>query len=597
MSYNQRQREATDPAKTPCQYGYWWRERQRSDEQRGRPPVRSATIPSERLTAIFDPDQFRLSEPPRRIIDLEAGLQHSHSASSLRSSTSDTSTYSKTALLEKALSPTQQGLPPKRHYPIIRRLRYGLFAVYQRLFTSVLLLNLAAVLILMHVSSWHAPEAFQLDNLATFASSNFLLAILFRQDWLVNLLFRTAWLVPWCLPLRARRIISRVYCYGGIHSGAAVAGTAWWIAFTCVLSWEGVALGTYTPVLLVLTLVIASLLVAIVGLSLPRVRARYHDTWELSHRFLGWLAVLLFWAQILLLTDYTAAIDPAVSFTTTLVQTPTFWILVALTALLVYPWLLLRRWTFTATPLSEHALQLSFPNQVHKYSCLVLSDSPLREWHPFATFPSSLYGEGEKGNSLVVSAAGDWTRALISAAAQKTMERKDRGVGATDDSTKDDGAKDCRIQDPKTNDTGTNDASPVQMQFYVKSHPRAGVLSLSCLYKRVLILTTGSGIGPCLSSLLDRPAHQVARLVWSTRSPLHTYGAQILHLVSKADPDALVLDTDQMGRPDLLGVAWRMYKEMDAEAVFVLSNERVTRMVVGGLERRGVPAFGPIWDS
>jgi hypothetical protein len=31
--------------------------------------------------------------------------------------------------------------------------------------------------------------------------------------------------------------------------------------------------------------------------------------------------------------------------------------------------------------------------------------------------------------------------------------------------------------------------------------------------------------------------------------------------------------------------------------VFVLSNERVTRKVVYGLESRGVPAFGPIWDS
>jgi hypothetical protein len=31
--------------------------------------------------------------------------------------------------------------------------------------------------------------------------------------------------------------------------------------------------------------------------------------------------------------------------------------------------------------------------------------------------------------------------------------------------------------------------------------------------------------------------------------------------------------------------------------VFVLSNERVVRWVVGGLEDRGVCAYGPIWDS
>jgi ferredoxin-NADP reductase len=128
------------------------------------------------------------------------------------------------------------------------------------------------------------------------------------------------------------------------------------------------------------------------------------------------------------------------------------------------------------------------------------------------------------------------------------------------------------------------------MQFYIKSHPKAGVLSLSLLFPRVVILTTGSGIGPALSSLLERPAYQHARLVWSTRSPLATYGREIMD-------EALVLDTDEMGRPDLLEVAWRMYREERADAVFVLSNEKVVKAVVGGLEGRGVSAYGPIWDS
>jgi ferredoxin-NADP reductase len=135
------------------------------------------------------------------------------------------------------------------------------------------------------------------------------------------------------------------------------------------------------------------------------------------------------------------------------------------------------------------------------------------------------------------------------------------------------------------------------MSFYIKSHPKAGVLSLSLLFPRVVILTTGSGIGPALSSLLERPATQHARLIWSTRSPLATYGSDIMELVDEADPDALILDTDQMGRPDLLQVVWDVARKERAEAVFVLSNERVVKMVVGGLESRGVVAYGPIWDS
>ena len=569
MSYSQRQQEATVPATTPSQYGHWWRKRPLRSEERGRSPVRSAFIPSSNPpTAIFVPDVLRLIEPPRKIVDIEKGLQHSHSESSLRS---DTTISSTSALLEKTTPKRHPALPSKRYPHIISHLRYTIFAVYQRLFTFVFLLNLTTVLILLHCQSWKTSTALSLDNLATLASLNFLLAILFRQDWLINLMFRTAWFVPWSLPLRVRRIVSRVYCYGGIHSGAAAVGTCWWSIFTAIMSWQGVTQGTYTPLILILTLVISSLLITIIILSFPRLRVRHHDTWELTHRFLGWLSIALFWAQIMLLTSYNCTSASSILFGVLLIRTPTFWTLAPITFLLIYPWLLLRTWTFTAIPLSSHALQLSFRNEVHKYSCLVLSDSPLREWHPFATFPNIRPdGTRGEGNSLVVSAAGDWTKNLIATAQWK---RKEAEL------------------------LGTEVGKGVLMRFYVKSHPRAGVLSLSCLYPRVLIVTTGSGIGPSLSSLLDRPPSQIARLVWSTRSPLATYGAHILDLVRKADPNALVLDTDEMGRPDLLDVAWKMYTECRAEAVFVLSNEKVTRRVVGGLEKRGIPAFGPIWDS
>ncbi|KAJ4991622.1 integral membrane protein [Stagonosporopsis vannaccii] len=566
MSYSHRQWGVTSPIITTCQNEHWWRQRQsRSDRQRGISPGRSATIPSNQPTAIFDPNEFRLIDPPQRIVDLEKCLQHSHFKTISLSSGS--------TLLEKTSAPSHQDLPPECYPRIIRRLRYGVFAVYQRLFTFVFLVNLATTLGLLHYHSWSGTHVFTIDNLASLASSNFLISILFRQDWLINLLFRTAWLIPWSSPLWVRRSISRVYCYGGIHSGAAAMGSMWWIAFTFVLGREGVTRGTYTPTILILTLLISSLLMTILVLSLPKLRTRHHDTWELTHRFLGWLSIALFWAQMLLLTHYTSMSSTSYhGFGRILTETPTFYNLTLITLMLVYPWLLLRRWTFTVTPLSSHALQLSFPNKVHKYSCLVLSSSPLREWHPFATFPnpSPRSAHPATTNSLVVSAAGDWTKDLIATAHWKRKEQQVSGVHS-----------------------GTS----VQMQFWVKSHPRAGVLSLSCLYARVVILTTGSGIGPSLSSLLDRPQAQVARLVWSTRSPRNTYGADMLALVEKADPGALILDTDEMGRPDLLQVAYRVYEEMDAEAVFVLSNEKVTRLVVGGLEQRGIPAYGPIWDS
>jgi hypothetical protein len=38
-------------------------------------------------------------------------------------------------------------------------------------------------------------------------------------------------------------------------------------------------------------------------------------------------------------------------------------------------------------------------------------------------------------------------------------------------------------------------------------------------------------------------------------------------------------------------------QEFQAEAVIVISNEKLTKKVVYGMETRGVPAYGAIWDS
>jgi hypothetical protein len=548
----------------------------------------------------FDPSDLLLPPSYEEAIDLEKAVHIPQSQPQIWSKEdvpilSLPTSSSGQDLLQTRLS--QGHILPRRCIRVIRFLRYGVFTVYRKLFTFVFLLNGVGVFIFLRQHDKTNNKNFNLNTLATLASSNFLLAVLARQDFLVNLLFRTAWLVPWNVPLRIRRIVAGVYCYGGLHSGAAVAGSLWWTVFTAMMSWSFIQDRLYTFPVLGLTWVVLLLLVVILLFAYPSVRARHHDTFEMTHRFLGWASVALFWAQLLLLTHHISKSPPHhPSFGSILLHNPTLWTLTAITALLIYPWLRLRRWTFTAIPLSSHALQLSFPQKIHKFSCLSISSSPLREWHPFATFPST--NPQNAGASMVISDAGDWTRSLIRDAHMRTAIH--RSI-----------AGDCAMSEPSSqsdkDDRGakTPVEKNIKMSFYIKSHPKAGVLSLSCLFPRVLILTTGSGIGPCLSSLLETlpspsnpsPRRQHARLIWSSRSPISTYGPNILHLVHKADPDAVIIDTTAMGRPDLLELAYSMYKQEEMEAVFVLSNEKVVRWVVGGLEKRGVPAFGPIWDS
>jgi hypothetical protein len=290
-----------------------------------------------------------------------------------------------------------------------------------------------------------------------------------------------------------------------------------------------------------------TLFILILLFAYPGFRFMSHNTFEITHRLAGWAAVGLFWVEILLL-GHEMSTTSAHSLGHVLIHLPSFWILIVVTFHIILPWLRLRRWTFTPEILSSHAVRINFPTTLPPLSGLAISDSPLREWHPFATFPTK-----GGGGAMIISKAGDWTAKTIAA--------------------------------PKTH-------------YWVKGLPKTGVLSMAFVFRRVVIVTTGSGIGPCLSFLREPLAARTqCRLLWSTPSPLATYGLDIYDSVLKADSKAVVIDTRQAGRPDMVAIAYALYVESGAEAVFVISNPRLTRKVVYAMESRGVPAFGPVWDS
>ncbi|KAJ4367798.1 hypothetical protein N0V85_009119, partial [Neurospora sp. IMI 360204] len=173
---------------------------------------------------------------------------------------------------------------------------------------------------------------------------------------------------------------------------------------------------------------------------------------------------------------------------------------------------------------------------------------------------------GDKGFSVIVSHAGDWTRKII-------------------------------------------DHPP--SQIYTRGTPQFGVMRCAGLFSPVIVIATGSGIAPCLSLFTQLPDHPV-RIIWSTPNPLQTYGQALLDLVYKTDPAAVVIDTRKTGRPDLVKIAYRVWEQSRmgvfpeevktqarnaCEAVVIISNQKVTEKVVYGLESRGVPAYGALFDS
>jgi ferredoxin-NADP reductase len=120
-------------------------------------------------------------------------------------------------------------------------------------------------------------------------------------------------------------------------------------------------------------------------------------------------------------------------------------------------------------------------------------------------------------------------------------------------------------------------------------------MRIATLFTRVVLVAIGSGIGPLLGHI-QIPTCPF-RLVWSTPNPVDTFGKDIVDAVYNADSGAVVHDTKKQGRPDLVRLTWDAVQSFGAEAVIIISNEKLTKKVVYGMETRGVPAYGAIWDS
>jgi len=549
-------------------------------------------------------------------------------------------------------------LPPKNGSRLYRYLRWNFGSVYRRIFCLSFFGNMFALAYLVIDSFVKGERMITYQQAGLAVTANILAVMLVRNEHIVNAMF---WVFgTWAnrLPYWARKLVAKVYSYGGIHSGCAVAGTFWYIAFLILLTIELQAKGTLSVVnswIYFVSYFIVFLLISMCVSAYPRIRVLMHNWFEGIHRYMGWLAVLLFWTQnVLLAVDASGSTDSTIG--QILLASPNFWMLVVITLLVIYPWTRMRLRDVEAEVLSEHCVKLNFNyRDVHYGQAIRLTDAPLSETHAFgviphppapkpvthcagcncnrhqsepmmssalssastspalsstssgmfekfshrssakvsipevkakllqpaepeATAPTGLSHAGDRGFSVIVSNAGDWTKKII--------------------------------RDPPK-------------KIYTRGTPQFGVMRVAGLFEPCIIIATGSGIAPCLSLFVQKPDHPV-RIIWSTKAPLETYGQSVLDLLYKTDPRAIIIDTSKGAnkRPDLVKIAYRVWEQSktetaadypslegkrntsgrekgvgQCEAVVIISNQKVTKKVVYGLESRGVPTYGAIFDS
>ncbi|KAJ3562122.1 hypothetical protein NP233_g9774 [Leucocoprinus birnbaumii] len=430
-------------------------------------------------------------------------------------------------------------LPDKKDSRIVRFLRHQVFTLYRKLFSVVFMINLA-IFIWLLVRGTNALEV------AGVTVANLFVSILHRQEYVINTYFWIFTRVPLSAPFWVRAAAARVYHIGGLHSGCGVSGTIWIILFAGQATKEfAYRQGTITIPTLVVTYCIMVLLIGIVAFAHPDLRLKYHNNFEMTHRFMGWTAVGLVWAVIVLLTnDYRA---PEVPLGRALIHSPYFWLIVIFTLSIALPWMRLRKYKIRSEVLSQHCIRLYFDYATPPPGSFTrVSSSPLTEWHSFATIAVP----EKKGYSMIISRAGDWTSKAI--------------------------------ENPPS-------------EIWVRGIPTWGMLSVAGLFRKVLFVATGSGIAPIAPWLFSMKVP--FRLLWTSPNVRQTFGDKLVDDIFAACPDSVIYDTRIHGKPDMVKLVYRIAKDFEPEAICVISNEKLTRKIIYGMVSRGIPAFGPIWDS
>ncbi|KAJ5561982.1 hypothetical protein N7461_000743 [Penicillium sp. DV-2018c] len=448
--------------------------------------------------------------------------------------------------------------------------RYVMFTVYRRLFTVVFCANLACFLYVMISDR-------KILALVNATAVNLVACGLARHPMMVNGIYRVVCSIPRSAPLSLRRRVAKAAHYGGVHSGCGTASLVWYIGFVAVVSqtyWTKSAISDktdfrFSPAPVSVAYVILVLLFVMVVVAYPTFRRKMHDWFELTHRFTSWLILALFVVLVMVFAHEVSRAEQQ-TLGHFLVTLPAFWLLMAAILAVAHPWLLLRRVPVKAEPLSSHAVRLSFDFTPISFAKGVqVSKHPLRDWHSFAGFPDPVpadikpvaRGAGKKpfvkGHrhsrswSIVVSKAGDWTADTI--------------------------------REPPTH-------------LWKRGSLMRGVGYGLRVFDRIIIVTTGSGIGPCLGFLGD-PKRPLIKVIWQTRTPIATYGQDVIDLVHQMGPDPIILDTNLLGRVDMIPIVRKQVEDFRAEAVFVISNPAMTQKIVYEFESQGIPAYGPIFDS
>ena len=363
-----------------------------------------------------------------------------------------------------------------------------------------------------------------------------LVGVLVRNEIFIAFLHCVIAWIPFC----KYEVNRMLHCIGGLHISCAVAAFFWLIVS---ISYESHGL-----VVRITGAIILLLIIFLSSTALPVVRQRFHNTFEHIHRYVGWVCLLILIVHVIFLQK-----DKFDYFHTRAIFNLPVITLVLIVVIIFLPWICVRRVFAKFHQPSNDLTVITFPQALYPYGSTTRISLDGHEWHAFAIALSDACADQ---HSILVAVAGDWTKGLA--------------------------------EDYRTN--------KLPEQVWIRQIKGIGFMYSIHAYRKVLIVCTGSGIAPAMPYIKDPLPTTHAHLLWIAKQHELNYGDYIWQLVKKTAPHFTLHDTKINGRPGPELVEDHFWRS-NAEAVFVVSNEKFTKEVVNALWRKSIPCFGALFDS
>lgn len=428
---------------------------------------------------------------------------------------------------------------PRRVHNRLTRQMHNALPAFLFWLATALLLNLLA-------GTWFTEREDKADAAAVLALCALALTIAARSYTVNHLLYHS---------------LGRLGRLHGVHYVSERIGFLHRFMALSTLLWLGVhaAERHYAPPYgdeaLLLGLLLA-LVVIIASASTP-FRRRHHNHFENIHRYVGYLAVILLIAYLLVDSTQSAG-SPAA-----LIDRPQPYLVAAIVMMLIAPWIGVREAHPALVHVGPHVIGMRLPGapSFGTYTRCTLAN---RHFHPFGD--SMIDFDDTANRVLYITPSGDRTTEVVNAAR----------------------AGDFMLAECTT-----------------RADRFKGFMYHLGVYDDVLIVVTGGGIAPVIPCLVLNTDKRI-NVLWLGRNQAEEFTEELLgkllDKIAGRDINIHMLNTND---PDLRAIGDRHYTALilqacahyRPQAVFVMSNQKFTIDVMHALRENGIKAYGATFDS